>query len=305
MSFRTPSTTPQRQALLDLERTKTRIAQNQERISSGKRITGPGDDPTAAALILDFENSIQANTQFIKQADSALSFLISSEDAVSATIDQTMRLQELASQGSNSVYGAAGRAAMAKEVDGIRNILLSLANTKEQGKYLFAGTQTQTKPFTDTAPPAGPITYAGDAGAIILDVTANTSVSTNVAGSTAFFGTGGQGSPTDILQAVTDLRDGLATNNTTLIQTAAANIQSAFENLNQVRTDLGGRQAELLGLKDMLSGFNLSLQNLQNTQQDTDYAKAAVEFSSDQAIQSASLSILAKANRQNLFDYLG
>ena len=305
MSFRTPSTTQTRQTLLDLERTKERLALNQARIGSGKRITRPGDDPTAVALILDFENSIQSNAQFLKQADSALSFLKASENAVSTAINEVTRLQEIAQQGLTSTNAGTGRAAMAQEVDALRTNLLALANTREQGKYLFAGTQTQTIPFSDAAPPAGPINYAGDAGTISLDVTVTTSVVTNVPGSTVFYGPTGQGSASDLFQAVTNLRDGLATNNATLIQTAATSLQSVLANLNQVQTDLGGRQAGLNDLKDTLSGFNVTLQELQNIQQDTDYARSVTDFTSDQTVQSASLSTLAKSQRNNLFDYLG
>ena len=305
MSIRTSSTTQSRQALLDLERTQERLALNQERLASGKRITRPGDDPTAAALILDFGNSIQSNAQFLKQADSAVSFLKSSEDAVATALNETTRLQELAQQGLTSSNAGTGRAAMAQEVDAIRTNLLALANIREQGKYLFAGTQTQTVPFVDSAPPAGPITYAGDSRLISLDVTASTSVTTNIPGNTAFFGAGGQGSSTDLFKAVTDLRNGLNSNNPALIQSAATNLKAIMDNLNQVQADLGGRQAGLQDLKDTLSGFNVTLQGLQNTQQDTDYAKVATEFSRDQIVQSATLSSLAKTTKVNLFDYLG
>ena len=72
MTLRTPSTTQSRQALLDLARTNERLAQNQNRATSGNRLTSPGDDPTAAATILSFGNSIQANNQFVRQVDSAI-----------------------------------------------------------------------------------------------------------------------------------------------------------------------------------------------------------------------------------------
>jgi len=300
MSIRTPSTTQSRQALLDLERTKERLSLNQTRISSGNRITRPGDDPTAAAAILNFGDSIQANTQFVRQADAAIGFLTSSEDVVASAISSVERLQELTQTGSSS---------SAAEVDSIRTSLLSLANTQSQGKYLFAGTQTQGTaahplPFEDAAAPAGPINYWGNSGSITLSVTGTTTVSTNIPGDTTFFGAGGQGSNTDLFKAVTDLRDGLATNNTALITTASANLKNSLDNLIKVRTDLGGRQSGLLDLKDTLSGFNVTLEGLQNTQQDTDYAKAATEYSSDQTIQSASLSVMARTNKTNLFDYL-
>ena len=136
MSFRTPSSTQTRQTLLDLERTKVRLALNQTRIATGKRITHPGDDPTAAASILDLGNSIQANAQYLRQADSALGYLKSSEDVVQSSVELNMRLQELATNGLGS--SSLGRAALVPELDAMRASLLSLANTKEQGKYLFA-----------------------------------------------------------------------------------------------------------------------------------------------------------------------
>lgn len=304
MSLRTLSSTQQRQALLALERTKERLAANQTRITTGSRLTRPGDDPTASALILDFGQSISANNQYIKQADSALSFLKSSEDVVSSTIQQTLRLQELAKRGLAAAGTATGSSAGAAEVDAIRTNLLSLANTQSQGKYLFGGTITQgTQPFS--GPSAGPIVYNGNYGAISLDVTSTTAVDTNIPGGTLFFGAGGQGSNTDLFQAVTDLRDGLAANNATAIQTAYDHLKLAMDNLNSQQALLGGRQAGLLDLKDMTSGFNVTLQDLQNAQQDTDYAKSMTEYSTDQIIQSATLSSLAKSNQQNLFDYLG
>lgn len=303
MSIRTPNTLNHRQALLDLQQTKARLAENQQRITTGKRITRPAEDPSATALIMDFGNAIQSNQQFQRSVDSALGLLLSAEDAVSAAINSNMRLQELAALAQG--HTAAGQAAMVPELDGLRDTLLSLANTQAQGKYLFAGTLTQTQPFTDTAPPLGPVTYAGNGGSISLDVNVGIAVATNVPGDAAFFGAGGQGSATDIFQAMTDLRNGLTTSNSALIQTAATNLQGILESLNQAQAVLGGRQRGLLDLKDTLSGMNVTLEGLQNAKSETDYPKAAVEFSNDQTIQSASLSVMAKINQSNLFDFLG
>ena len=301
MSLRTTSGIQQRQSLLDLQRTSERLSMNETRISSGKRLTNPGDDPTAAASILDLGNSIEANTQFIKQANAAGAYLTSAEDVVSAAINANMRLQELAQQGL-STASAGTSSAIIPELDGIRANLLSLANTKDQGKYLFAGTATQTIPFVDGAPPAPP-TYVGNSGTISLDVSATTSVATNIPGDQVFLGAGGPAG-SNFFQAITDLRAALTANNAAGIQTAAGELTTSLNFLTKAQTDIGGRQSSLLSLKDMLSGFNLSLQDLQNNQQDTDYAKAAVEYASDQTMQSATLSVLAKSSKTNLFDFL-
>lgn len=195
MSFRTASTTQQRQSLMDLQRTQERLAQNRTRISTGSRITGPGDDPTASAAILDFNNSLQANTQSIRQADAALSYLAPSENQVAAAIESTVRLMELAIGGS---------AASTAELDAIRANLLSMANAQSQGKYLFAGTNTASAAFALVNPndPTSQITYQGDSGSIQLTLDGNAAnpnqVTTNVPGDIVFFGAAGLGSSTDI-----------------------------------------------------------------------------------------------------------
>ena len=303
MSIRMPSSIQTRQMLLGLQRTQDRLAQNSLRVSSGLRITNPGDDPAGAASVLDLGTSIQANDQFQKQADSSVSFLKSAEDVVSSSVDSITRLLELGQQALSGTSGASGRAAIATEVDGIRTNLIALANTRAQGKYLFSGTMTQTQPFS--GPSAGPITYAGNTGSINLDVSVGTTVTTNIPGSTLFFGTGGQGSSTDLFQAVTDLRDGLTANSTAQIQAAYTNLQGALASFTQAQTDLGGRQAGLISLQSMLSGFNLSLQEQQNNLQDTNYPDTLTQVSSDTTVQSATLSTMAKTNKQSLFDYLG
>jgi flagellar hook-associated protein 3 FlgL len=303
MTIRTVASTLNRQSLLDLQRTNERLANNQQRISSGNRLINPGDDPTAAASIVDIGNSIEANNQFLRQIDSATSYLSTSEDAVNAAVDANMRLQEMVA----GVLGpgtttAAARASLVTELDAIRTNLVSIANTQSQGKYLFAGKLTTTVPFTDAVPPALPA-YNGDQGSISLDVTSTQSVATNIPGDQVFEN-GGAGSPTNFFQVMADLRVGLTTNNTVQIQTASDNLTSVLDNLNQVLAELGGRQAGLSVLKDTLSGFNVSLQGLQNTQKDTDYPKAAVEYASDTTAQAATLSSMAKISRTNLFDYL-
>ena len=292
--MRTASTTQQRQSLLDLQRTQERLALNQVRITSGNRITGPGDDPTASASLLDFNNSIQVNTQAIRQADSALLYLRPSEDVVAAAINDVMRLQEL-SVGGSFASGA--------ELDAIRTNLLSLANTQSAGKYLFAGTNTQVAPFKD----GQPVLWQGNQADISLSLNANASVVTNVTGDEVFLGGKGAvpGNPNDIFQAVTDLKTALSNpGNPALLQAASANLDAIFKNLNDVQAKLGGRQAGLTDLQSTLSEFNATLAQLQNTQAATDYPKVATEVAADQLLQSATLSTMAKLGKANLFDYL-
>ncbi len=306
MSIRMPLSIQTRQMLLGLQQTQDRIAQNTQRISSGQRITNPGDDPAGSALILDLGTSLGTNTQFQSQAASALSFLQSTDTALGSVTSDLTQLLQIGQQGLSDTTGSTGRAALASTVDGLRSNLLDLANTQIQGKFIFAGTKTtnatNTPPFALTATGA---TYAGDSNTINLGISQTAQVGMNVPGDTVFFGSGGAGSSTDVFKAVTDLQTGLSTNNTTLIQQGYDNLQNALTNVTQAQTDVGGRESRLNDLQNILSAQSLSLQNMQNAVQDTNYPATITQFTSDQTVQNATLNALGKLNQPNLFNYLG
>lgn len=303
MSFRTPSSIFTRDALLGLQRLDERISLLQNQISTGSRLVRTADDPSGAALVVDMKASIGANNQYLRQINDAMGFLQSTEAVTSPLTEGLMRLAELGARSLDLTLSAGARAAIGAEIDGIRTNFISYGNMKAQGKYLFAGTRTQTLPFS--GPPAGPIVYAGDSNSISVDVGPSRSVAMNVAGDTLFLGPGGQGSATDIFQQVTDFRDAINTNNVAGVQTALANLDTIFARVLVVTTDLGGRQNSILQLKDTLETFNLTLQGVQNSVEDLDYPKAVTDFTNAQTAQSAAMSTLARVNQRNLFDFMG
>lgn len=194
MTIRTPSPSANRQSLSDLNRIKERLAITQEQISSGSAISRLGDDPTGAALIVDFRASVARNNAYVDQADTAGNFLSSSETAVSAMETSLVRLMELATNGLDTNLTANGRASSVSEVSGLRDSMMALANTQVQGKYIFAGTNTTTEPFSYTGG-TPPVAYSGNSGVVRLDVSLSASVATNVAGDALCFGSGGQVQP--------------------------------------------------------------------------------------------------------------
>lgn len=300
MSLRIPTSYGNRQTLLDLQRSKERYASLQLQLSSGKRINSPTDDPTAWALIVDLNSSVGQNTQYLRQIESARSLLTGSETVLSSVNDNLMRLMELGAQGLGG--GLAGGQATAEEVDAIRTTILDLANTEEQGKYLFAGTKTTTKPFTDTA---GVISYSGDSNTAVLDISKSAQVGMNLPGDQVFLGAGGG---LNLMQTLTDLRDGLRAGTPAgqaLAQTAFNNLKTAQDQVLTAMAQLGGRQTALNQIQSNLETFNLSLKSVQSSYEEVDYPSAMVDFNAEDIAQKAALNTLAKSNRQNLFDYMG
>ncbi|HNX32408.1 MAG TPA: flagellar hook-associated protein FlgL [Holophaga sp.] len=295
MTLRSVNPYTSHQVLLDLQRTNSNLATLTEQLSSGNRLTSLDVDPTASALVLNFEDSIQQNKAYIKQADSANAMLETTDTVLQSVNDAIVRLQELAVQGT----GTGDNSAAEQEVLSIKENLLSLANTQTNGKYIFAGTQTQTIPFTSTATGAD---YGGDDGIISLDVSPSTSVATNLTGDKVFFGSGGKDSTTDLFRQVTDLANALHNNAST--DTIQANLKSILSEVNANLADVGGREAALLQHQDNLDNYNTTLADIQANYQSVDYPTAYVEYAQAQLSRQASLSVLGKTSNDTLFNYL-
>jgi flagellar hook-associated protein 3 FlgL len=257
---------------------------------------------------------------YVKQGESASSFLTGTESALNSIDIQIDRLLELGQQGMSDINANRGREIISTEVDVIRTIIIDLSNTKEQGKYIFAGTQTTTLPFTfNTGPftwtvpntPAAPaaVNYDGNVGNIDLDISPTSSVTTNLSGELVFQGSrdalNNLNPDQDLFIAVTQLRDGLASNDRDLIEQAYNNIREIKNRINVCITTVGSRQVQLENSATNLGDFNEALQSIQNTYEAPDYPWVISQFMAEQLSQEASLSILSKMGKYSLFDYIG
>ena len=290
------------QVLLNLQRAKADMADLSEQISSGSRLTSLGKDPAASALVLDLQGSIDRNNAYIGQAESAGAVLTGTETALTSLNEEITQILEIGVSGLGDSATAAERTSLATEVEGIKTVILSLANMETSGKYLFAGTRTTTKPFSEST--QGDVTYSGDGNSIVLDISSSTSISTNLSGETVFLGSGGQGSSTDLFQQIADLQEGLENNDVDQIQVAYDNLETILDSVNACLTDVGVRQTTLDQISTNLGSYNDALESLQSTHESVDYSAASVEYAQAQLVQEASLSVLSNQSDLTLFDYL-
>ena len=310
MTLRTPNPYRSYQSLLDFQRSKERLAILQEQITKDRRIVRVSDDPSGAALIMDFQTSIERNKMYVKQGEAASSFLKGTESALNTLTAQIDRILELAENGLSEITPPHGRNAIGTEVDGLLTILFDVSNTREQGKYIFAGTRTSTMPFEWNATHTG-IDYNGNTGNIDLDVSSTASVTSNLSGEFVFKGSrsgpfpGTLDSNQDLFQAVIDLRDALINNNTAGIKQAYDNIRQIKERINVCLTIVGSRHIQLENSATNLEDFNEALQSIQNTYDGLDYPTTYSKWGEEQTVQQAALATFAKMGNFSLFDYIG
>lgn len=169
--------------ILDLQ---TRSRDSTEQISSGKRITRPGDDPVAAAEVMTIRNRTNAAAQYDRNGVQAESRLTQVDDVLGGVASVLQRVHDLVLQGRSEAQGNSDRDAIAKEVREQMQVLLDLGNTRNaSGEYIFAGATVGTRPFT--ADSAGNVSYNGDQTARELQLSETRTIAESFTGHDALF----------------------------------------------------------------------------------------------------------------------
>jgi flagellar hook-associated protein 3 FlgL len=135
-----------------LQQRQQALQASQERLTSGKRVTRPSDDPTAAARAeraLARQVRIDADRRAV---DASRQTMTQAESALGDSIELMQRVRELVVQAGNPIYGPAQRASLVDEMRILRQQLFEAANrTDGTGSYLFAGQGASAAPFLESA----------------------------------------------------------------------------------------------------------------------------------------------------------
>ena len=149
------------QGMRGIQRPQAEQLELQQKISSGRRVLKPSDDPIAAAAVIGLQQSKAVNTHYSVNAQSAASALNLELEALGDATRVLQDIKELVVKSGNPVLQDSDRRSIATEVQGLYDELLGIANrTDGDGKYMFAGFHTRTQPFAEASP--GSVTYSGD-----------------------------------------------------------------------------------------------------------------------------------------------
>lgn len=143
-----------------IARGRGRVAAAQERISSGKRINRPSDDPAGAGAVLRIRTSQKVVAQYQGAVSTVKDRLLVADTALNSYQLALDRARALMTKGaSDAGAGLDARAALAAEIDGIRARVISIADTRGGDEYVFGGTRQNAPPF-DPATGAAAVTPA-------------------------------------------------------------------------------------------------------------------------------------------------
>ncbi|MCP9451603.1 MAG: hypothetical protein NNA23_02850 [Nitrospira sp.] len=126
----------------NLQRSRARLLEFQQQVSTGKAVRRPSDDPHAFHRVLHHRVSLASLDQRLRNISVAKTRLDLSDQTLQGVSGTLSRLQQLAVQFRSDTHGLAERIIGAAEVRELFAQLQLLANTDLNGHPIFTGTST-------------------------------------------------------------------------------------------------------------------------------------------------------------------
>jgi flagellar hook-associated protein 3 FlgL len=290
-----PNLTPDLLAALDRTRQVTQEALLQ--LANGRRVNQPSDDPAASAILVQNHDQTVFTTRYLQSLGSIQSQFQTADSALSSVILSLQRAITLGVQGANGTLSDADRAAIASELQGIQDQLVSLANTSFRGTPLFAGTQTSSPPFVkDNTSPSG-VRYDGNNVVNSIQIGDGYQVAANKPGSQLFAAPGH-----DVFQAITGLITAVQSNGG--FDAALSSLRDSFDYISSQRVFYGNTLNQAQAQTTNLGNTKVQLSQQENTLASADIEAAASRLVNSQAATNATLAAIGKISQLSLFDFL-
>ena len=285
------------------------VFDGQQKVSSGKRVTTPADDPIDFGRMARMNNSLAGVQRYAKTIDQAKSELATVDSALQQAGNIFQQAAELSVQANDDTKTAAERQSMGEQVDALLTGLLNAANTTYDGHTIFSGTSGADKAFvgTDTNGDGrlDNFTYQGNTDGRAVTISENSTIDVGIPGgdltsTQAVF----QTSTVDLFDSLRQMRDRLLNGDSLAGTTIVQQVHDCQEQLTNVESTIGGRSAALDVSSKLQSQRETNLTNDVSSIGALDVAKAVMDLTNKQQAYQAALSATAGLNKNTLIDWL-
>ena len=293
--MRVTATIQNRNFLDNISRLKARLDKAQMEVSTGKTVNRLSDDPFAASQTSRLTAVMGANDQFISMNDQLRSKLELTDTVLQALNQSVDAAKVLAAQALSGTTTPESRAALANDVQGVWEQILSESNTQFNGAFLFAGSQTTTAPFDD---PGGSLVYSGNDEATYQRLDRTVVIQTNVTGQELFLD-----SP-PVFTVLETLKTAIQANDTAGIRSALDDLETISSRVNTIASRVGNNMRLVDQIQGSLRAHNLALQENISRMTDADLAKSITDLNLTNQALNVSMNAQAQVQQLSLLDFL-
>ncbi|MBM3260088.1 MAG: flagellar hook-associated protein FlgL [Candidatus Sericytochromatia bacterium] len=280
-----------------------KMLQLQEKISTGRAISRPSDQPIDFNRSMGIRAVLEGNAQQQRNIEFAKSWLSSTDSAIQQATSILHRARELAVRGANDSMDPLARQQMAAEVRQLREQMRVVGNTDLGGRYLFAGSDQLETPY-----PTGGADL-NNVEKLSFEVGMKVTMTYNVPGEQAFGNTGvdtggNPVEPTNAFRLLDSLNTALMANDGPGIAATLGVFDTRLEKFLAAQAEVGAKVNRLDLLTDRLEDQRVNLQGLKSEAEDADIATLITDLNQQDAVYRASLAATQRVIQPTLLDYL-
>ena len=290
--------------LTNMNKNLSNIYSTYEQIASGKKLTSVGQNPSDGTKVMKYNKQLSQLDDWSKNIETAKDEINQSYDTLGLIQENLQRINELTMQAANSFNSEDSLNAIRDEVEQRTRTIAQLANTKYQDKYIFAGTNTSTVPYSldDDLN----VTYSGTKQdgnwERNIEISEGVTMPLNVNGEQILGDENG-----GIFATLKQLNDALADPDMDVkaISDCLDPIQAGIKNITDVQSTLSSRVQRLDATSNINENAALGLTEMKSNLEDTDLAEATTQLMMYQTALQASLQAGASIMQQaSLLNYI-
>lgn len=304
MTMRVTQGMTSRSILQDLDNARSRLGTIQREISSTKRISKPSDDPFGTGRTLQLSSELEGFKQYKSNVDDGTGWVTATEASLSHITETLQRARELLVQGGNDSNGQVAREGIAAEIEALTEAVKQEANATYDGRFIFSGTETETRPYELGASDA----YAGNEGSIkrVIGTGVELPINVNIKELLGEGNGAGDNKLLDVMRDIAaDLRGGGSEENAENLRgTDLSRLSDNLDELTRVRAVVGATTNRLTTAGTRLEQLEEASLAQLSAVRDTDMPQAIVEFSTQQTAYETALRSAAKIIQPSLIDFL-
>lgn len=292
--------------LRNLSKNLKQMESYHEKLSSGKEVSKPSDDPLLVGKIMDMNKNIKQNEQYNSNISDTLGWVETQDSALNGMTSGLNRIRDLMIYGSNGSLSGTDRDAIKEEVVMEIAGLADVLNTNFDGRYIFAGQKTNTMPFKVDGD--GLLGYDGDEKTISREISQGVVIDLVSAGSDLTITEEIAGENEDLgvflNKLVVALNEGSPEDIDKISGDFLGDMDKHIDNVLKVRSKVGAINNRLEASKARNESENLNLKKVLSEREDIDVAEKYMEFISMSTVYQASLSVGSKIIQPSLLDYI-
>ena len=257
--------------------------------SSGKRINALSDDPVGLTQVLQIKSTLSNIGQLGRNISMGKSWLLAAEGALTHTQDLLSDAKALCVQMASDTKNGDHRQSAALEVQNMLDEVISLANSEIGGRYIFAGSRTDSIAFEQDG------TYNGDNNPFAVKIGQTSTIQVGNDGDSIF---------SSIFNTLGNLRDDLQGNDANGILAALDNLDTDFNKISNKISDIGSKAIRIEIKEKIFQDLTINNTDRLSKIEDADITEAIIELKEKELAYQAALASSATVMKLSLVDYL-